>query len=843
MATPLRAFLMVRSSHGEWTVEVFRDLEDIVRGWRDRAQVRDVAAVVHVGFERPSTRAFDSVTAQFAGRVLLTASAKYALTAGYKASSDPVAEIDGLPLFLAISGWGYEASDVKIVSTKPKERQLVGWLADFIANRPETEEELRNAGVLDDQAYLESEHGLSCHMRLELGLFRFEKLIGVEGHDPCAIVRAAPPWLRDRLFTEVELTNRLHNVFKRENIIFVRDLDRYTLEKLMALANFGRTSARDLVSALMRALEDGPPQNVDFDQHKGSIEGPAETTLIAEMRAALADFQSRSREIISRRMGLNRAPETLAEIGLSYNITRERVRQIEAKLLPVFFARGLWHKRLIHKITKILTDREFPLPVVGIEAADPWFAGVDQACDALQYILQNSSNNDIETLNVDSFAYLAHMNQEKWDSIVAEARRILSSGTENNWTEDRCKVVVGGLLPHSAREFSDLLWKKASASAHFTVNEFGNSTLTSFGRGAEHIVQAVLEEAETPLHYSEIAARASRRAAREIDIRRAHNAAAEVGILLGRGTYGVAKHLPISAEEMKTLAYEAEGIISSGSPGRQWHAEELLDDLTESGSQIALSVDKYVLNAALAKSEDLQSLGRLIWTQRCDDADEVGRLDVRQAVIAILQQAGHPLSAGDIHKMLVDARGVNQHFQIHAAPPLIRVGPAIWGLNDRDVVIKLPDQPKLFDIMSRSLEKRGVGIHISELRGRLPDIPGLTAEAVFSLSTQDPRLRVSLGQYLYLVNWGGPRRETIIEAVTAVLQNAPHALSPGELTKLVQGRIGRPCDRAAILRTLVNIDATLESDGRYSNPAQSDQMPVEPERAVGACTLVASNHG
>jgi hypothetical protein len=39
---------------------------------------------------------------------------------------------------------------------------------------------------------------------------------------------------------------------------------------------------------------------------------------------------------------------------------------------------------------------------------------------------------------------------------------------------------------------------------------------------------------------------------------------------------------------------------SSGSPGRQWHAEELLDDLIESGSQIARSVDKYVLNAALA---------------------------------------------------------------------------------------------------------------------------------------------------------------------------------------------------------------------------------------------------
>src|SRR3989344_882306 len=48
----------------------------------------------------------------------------------------------------------------------------------------------------------------------------------------------------------------------------------------------------------------------------------------------IQDLKPRQREIISCRFGLeNENRETLAELGSRYNITRERVRQIEAEAL------------------------------------------------------------------------------------------------------------------------------------------------------------------------------------------------------------------------------------------------------------------------------------------------------------------------------------------------------------------------------------------------------------------------------------------------------------------------------------------------------------------------------
>ncbi len=48
----------------------------------------------------------------------------------------------------------------------------------------------------------------------------------------------------------------------------------------------------------------------------------------------LATLQSREKDIIVLRYGLNgEEPETLEEIGKKYHVTRERIRQIEAKAI------------------------------------------------------------------------------------------------------------------------------------------------------------------------------------------------------------------------------------------------------------------------------------------------------------------------------------------------------------------------------------------------------------------------------------------------------------------------------------------------------------------------------
>ncbi|MFZ0748065.1 MAG: sigma-70 family RNA polymerase sigma factor, partial [Pyrinomonadaceae bacterium] len=69
---------------------------------------------------------------------------------------------------------------------------------------------------------------------------------------------------------------------------------------------------------------------------KSSLERNQESEIFAlERRAvinkALASLSPRQRDVVARRFGLNGAPETLEQIGISFNLTRERIRQIEAK--------------------------------------------------------------------------------------------------------------------------------------------------------------------------------------------------------------------------------------------------------------------------------------------------------------------------------------------------------------------------------------------------------------------------------------------------------------------------------------------------------------------------------
>ena len=128
-------------------------------------------------------------------------------------------------------------------------------------------------------------------------------------------------------------------------------------EMLLAIPNIGRTSVRELWTLLNRAVG-SPPQaapsaNIAMDAERRAEEsghpidasqaGPEEGALNASSlpdwmpaspEAALVQLRDNDREIVERRFGLaGRSEETLAEIGATQGVTRERIRQIEARAM------------------------------------------------------------------------------------------------------------------------------------------------------------------------------------------------------------------------------------------------------------------------------------------------------------------------------------------------------------------------------------------------------------------------------------------------------------------------------------------------------------------------------
>ena len=225
---------------------------------------------------------------------------------------------------------------------------------------------------------------------------------------------------------------------------------------------------------------------------------------------------------------------------------------------------------------------------------------------------------------------------------------------------------------------------------------------------------------------------------------------------------------------------------------------------------------KYVLDIALAGSSMLRPLGKMTWIAVAADTDDQLRIDVHRAVVAIVQAAGRPLSTSEIKERLTAVRGVNEFFQIFPIDPLIRVQPGRWGINDRDVPIPREGQRELVQQLVHILDKKQSGIHASELPGILPlrDSP---PDAFLSIASQDKRLKIAQGRYVYLAEWGSPRRETIGHAVSAVLEGAARPLALGKIARLVETRIGRKIDKPVISGALQALEAEFnDATGEWS---------------------------
>src|SRR6267143_2667013 len=95
--------------------------------------------------------------------------------------------------------------------------------------------------------------------------------------------------------------------------------------------------AQHPISLQAEVGDSGESQFGDFIEDT-SADSPSEATgysiLKDKMNDVLDTLTDRERKVLTRRFGLlDGKPKTLEEVGLEFNVTRERIRQIEAKAL------------------------------------------------------------------------------------------------------------------------------------------------------------------------------------------------------------------------------------------------------------------------------------------------------------------------------------------------------------------------------------------------------------------------------------------------------------------------------------------------------------------------------
>lgn len=807
---PLRAYLLIFSGSG-CESSVHRDLENLLETWKPYSGNDDITGVIHVGFGRPETEAFAVCANKFKGRMLLSASARWALVSVCECAPLIAGKAEAIPLFVALNGWGYE--------TSAEEIGLVN-------------------SITDGQVF-------------SFAATKHTEPVGerVQGS------QVSPFLLRP--VDDLELTPRPSNCLKAKSIDLIGDLIQYTENDLLDIPNFGRNSLREIKRVLAEQglslgmrLENWPPvkhEAVKYDpvlNVSNKLLADAEenaspptlcnsaikfgsrygnlNSLTSYILAAVSSLPPNIEKAVRARMGLDSDSMTLQEIGDDMGVTRERVRQLEAKGVSKIGHDLIWRDGLEAKLSKLLDERDDPLPFSGLPILDAWFCGVEKISEPFNYLLkhQHFLNNHFSLLQANGQLFVSRLSQDEWNMTVKQAMQLLEDGVDHGWNQSEARRRVEDLLGKKGGELRSELWAAAKRFAHFSSpHTDGEPVLVSYGRGTEALVEAVLLESDRPLHYSEIPQRVAERYGKDIDVRRSSTAAHDVGLLYGRGFYGLIKHCPLSFQEREIVREEALEVISQGTSDRQWSCAELMDIMNERGLDFDGRLNSYTLNISLRDSSEINYLGRNLWVQSATTARGTShRIDIRQAVTSLLIQAGKPMSNSEIKEALRKGRGVSDSFQIFPSGSIISVGTGLWGLIERDLPLGTTEQAQLIDVLQKILLDKNAGIHISEI---MPCLEGIFEPAswikdptlIFAVAQRSGLMRKSVGEYLYLPEWGEPRRMQRSQAVLEVLrQSGEHGLTANEIVKLASSLLGFEIQRENIRGDILSAGARFDEE-------------------------------
>jgi len=514
------------------------------------------------------------------------------------------------------------------------------------------------------------------------------------------------------------------------------------------------------------------------------------STLYDDLMNVISSFSDRSQKVILRRLGFNGYCDSLEMIGQDLSVTRERIRQIEARCLQTI--NKSYGVALNSKLKKCFARRRTPLFLDLLEVEEQWFIGFSDRLVFLAHIIEKLTKYHV--FKIKERQVIAQINCEQWSYIKSETLAHLKSQVTVKHSQKEVNQLIRRLATENgATELGNLLQELLKDKLHFASPKGkGPKVLCSVGRGLSSLLEAFLLEATKPLHYSELARKCSERLGRRVE-GYVHNSLKDLAYLYGRGIYGTLEHLPInSQDDKKAILTATETIIREGPSGRQWACSELLLILKERKPNLPIKWDKYVLNIILTESSVLKSVGRLVWILKGKTGRaKVPRVDLREAVNMIVENAGQPISIHEIKKIIMEKRGLDEYFTILPTAQIARVGPNIWGLVERDFLLTKKQRQKMLDTLYLVLKKRQEGLHITELKNSLIKAgitvpPHFTNYMVLSLSQTESRFQVRRGQIVGLSKWPDAKRISIKEAIEQIAKNFHSPMTMQEIRHSIE---------------------------------------------------------
>jgi len=555
------------------------------------------------------------------------------------------------------------------------------------------------------------------------------------------------PSLLDRPLDSLDLPTRMQNFADREGLRRVRDLVAIDHTRLLTTKNLGRRSITQTLQLLLRLQareSEGPVSLPSLDRFGTFFD------VWRHHQAMLASFD---RLVLGHRAGFFGPAPTLRELGETFHLTRERIRQIEARAIAKLKRRGWWIEACEARLEQVLAGAVLSLDE--IEAADPFFEGLEERIESFRFFLKELSSRRLFVVDWDSRSLLGTAPPRAWNAAFQALSNGLASRTYpmEQAELDGCFEEAATDLPRGARRYLEERIRPL-----LFVDE-AQGVVTGFGRSRIAEVTAFLRASPTPVRVGEIVERFGRGALPD-DV-----------VFVDRGLVGLPHHLPDYERWSERLPPVCASSMRSIAPERQFTTSELVENLKEE-AHLPPWLNAWTLGSILRNAKEVRYLGRNVVTLPEVEGD---RVHVRELFVSILDEAGHPLGLDELRRLAAERRGIAGagNLQLLTRPPFVEVEEGYIGLVERDIPGGRSALQQAADALYATLEDRQKGMLAIEATRFVQTLSPTHARfkpfMVRSLARLDGRFRLVSNGSIGLAEWGEVRAPNRSEVLASLL--------------------------------------------------------------------------
>ncbi|MDF3069629.1 MAG: putative polymerase sigma factor [Polyangiaceae bacterium] len=585
---------------------------------------------------------------------------------------------------------------------------------------------------------------------------------------------------------DIELPTRMRNYVRIERLENVGELFKLSHASLAGTANLGRKSLNDTVDAVR-----------DFLSERSSP--PVYPSFLQAWQAQLAVLDAIPRMIVTRRAGMHGERETLEELGAMLGVTRERVRQIEARVIGRLAERSRWRRSVEANLASAFgSGRALPLNLL---AQDSWWAGIDQQELLLDYVVRRIFEDQLFVLEGPTGKrYLTKFGPSDFVARLQSAKSRVAK------LEYPVEVsAIAEILHAEAAPLDPILFSELQHGVdELLLRDPARPDLAlGYGRYRTDDVIAFLNGQPEPVRVEVLEEHCGR------------GSLPDEVLYFRRGVVGLKRHFPHFDDWTARLVPAALEVMQERPAGRQWLVPELHEALRDRGL-VPEWLGHWHLASLLRLSGQVDYLGRLRVALK--EGRQEDRLQYVELLQRIITEAGGPLPFDELltrARVQTDIPEATATLRVGTSP-FVRLDETHIGLVERDV----PGGPQAvaaaIEAVGRALRESQLGLtphQATQIVHALSETHATwSRELVTSVLRNESTIRIDRTRNIGLDEWDDVRCPTRPEFMRSEVRHAGGRLALSELIARMAALYGRAPDRGTLGVMAQQVDLTITGD-------------------------------